>query len=132
MPERNSKANKIIFAAIRLPCPLWGGEELIAILPGSSTAGAKNVAEKIRGCIANARFSYNGNIIPVTISLGVTEVMASNTDPETPFIRVDEAMYRAKKDGRNRVQVISDLSFCKISGSNLQAGQPAGLKQTER
>ena len=110
----------------------YGGEELIAILPGSGAAGAQNVAEKIRCCIANARFYYKDDIIPVTISLGVTGVMASDTDPEAPFIRVDEAMYRAKKDGRNRISVISDLSFCKIAGSNLQAGQLAGMEQTER
>ena len=58
--------------------------------------------------------------------------MASDTDPDTPFIRVDEAMYRAKKGGRNRVCVITDLSFCKMLKSNLQTGQLAGVEQTER
>ncbi len=110
----------------------YGGEELIAILPGSGAAGAQNVAEKIRSCIANARFYFKDEILPVTISLGGTVVMTSDTDPDTPFIRVDEAMYRAKKGGRNRVCVITDLSFCKMLESNLQAGQLAGVEQTER
>ena len=110
----------------------YGGEELIAILPGSNSAGAQYVAEKIRNCIAKARFYYKGEIIPVTISLGVTGVMASDTDPDSAFIRVDEAMYRAKKDGRNRVCVITDLSFCKMLESNFQTGQLADVKQTER
>jgi diguanylate cyclase len=110
----------------------YGGEELIVILPGSDAAGAQNVAEKIRSCIANARFCFKDEIIPVTISLGVTVVMASDTDPDTPFIRVDEAMYRAKKGGRNRACVITDLSFCKMLDSNLQTGQLAGVEQTKR
>ncbi|MGO9481311.1 MAG: GGDEF domain-containing protein [Candidatus Kryptoniota bacterium] len=100
----------------------YGGEELIAILPGSDAEGARNLAEKVRRRIENARFSYKDEIIPVTISLGVTGVMASDTEPDTPFIRVDAALYQAKKDGRNRVRVITDLSFCKILESNFQTG----------
>jgi diguanylate cyclase len=96
----------------------FGGEELIVILKGSGVGDARNVAEKIRSCIERAHFCYKDEKIPVTISLGVTEVMASDTDPETPFIRVDEAMYRAKKDGRNRVSVITDMSFWKVSEGN--------------
>ncbi len=82
----------------------YGGEELIAILNGSDAANARDIAEKIRSRIEKTRFCYKDVVIPVTISLGVTEVMASDTDPEAPFIRVDEAMYRAKKDGRNMVR----------------------------
>src|SRR5208337_4889161 len=63
----------------------YGGEELIAILNGSSAASARDIAEKIRGRIERTRFCYKDVIIPVTISLGVTEVMASDTDPEAPF-----------------------------------------------
>lgn len=85
----------------------YGGEELIAILHKCDSASARNVAEKIRRRIEPTRFSYRDETIPVTISLGVTEVIPSDTEPETPFIRVDEAMYQAIKDGRNRVCVIS-------------------------
>jgi diguanylate cyclase (GGDEF)-like protein len=103
----------------------FGGEELIVILKGSGAGDARNVAEKIRGFIERTRFSYKDEIIPITISLGVTEVMASDTDPETPFIRVDEAMYRAKNDGRNRVCAITDLSFRKIPQSSFPDGRVA-------
>ncbi|MGO9311290.1 MAG: GGDEF domain-containing protein [Syntrophobacteraceae bacterium] len=106
----------------------YGGEELIAILPGSDAEGARNLAEKIRRRIENIRFSYKDEIIPLTISLGVTGVLASDTDPDTPFIRVDAAMYQAKEDGRNRVCVITDLSFCKTSGGNFQTGRLAGME----
>jgi diguanylate cyclase len=85
----------------------YGGEEIIAILPGSSSQDSQKVAEKIRSRVESTRFTYLNEHIPVTISLGVTEVMPEDKDPEAPFIRVDEAMYRAKKQGRNRVCVSS-------------------------
>jgi len=81
----------------------YGGEELIAILHGSNAANALKVAEKIRVRIENTRFCYQDKIIPITTSLGVTEVLPGDNNPEIPFIRVDDAMYRAKKAGRNRV-----------------------------
>ncbi len=81
----------------------YGGEEFIAVLDGSNAKDAQNVAEKIRYRIEKARFCYHEQIIPVTISVGVTEVMRSDTDAEVCFFRADEALYQAKKDGRNRV-----------------------------
>lgn len=81
----------------------YGGEEMIAIVYGSDAKNARSVAEKIRDCIEKARFHYRDEIIPLTVSLGVTEVTPTDTDPETPFIRADEAMYWAKQGGRNKV-----------------------------
>lgn len=85
----------------------YGGEEMIAILPSSSAQDSWRIAEKVRTRVETARFTYMNKHIPVTISLGVTQVMPEDKDPEAPFIRVDEAMYRAKKEGRNRVCVSS-------------------------
>jgi diguanylate cyclase (GGDEF)-like protein len=81
----------------------YGGDELIAILYGSNSESALNVAEKIRRKIEEARFHYLDRIIPMTISLGVTEVQPCDTDPDIPFLRVDKAMYQAKKDGGNKI-----------------------------
>ncbi len=81
----------------------YGGEELIVILHGCDSKDAANIAEKIRRRIEKTRFIYHDATIPVTVSLGVTEIIPSDTELEAPFIRVDEAMYRAKKEGRNRV-----------------------------
>jgi diguanylate cyclase (GGDEF)-like protein len=101
----------------------YGGEEMIAILYGSDARSARDVAEKIRNRIEKTCFSYRNEIIPITVSLGVTEVNPSDTEPEIPFIRADEAMYRAKRDGRNRVRVITDLPFCKIRGGDFVTGR---------
>lgn len=84
----------------------YGGEELIVILPGSSATDAQRIAEDIRLRIDRTRFYFQETVIPLTISLGVTEVQQADTNPEMPFIRVDEAMYCAKREGRNRVCVV--------------------------
>ena len=87
----------------------YGGEELIAVLHQCDAQNASKVAEKIRRRIENTRFCYRDDTISITISLGVTEAIESDIETETPFIRVDEAMYKAKLNGRNRVCLSTDL-----------------------
>lgn len=84
----------------------YGGEEFVAILEGSSAENACSIAERIRVLIEKTRFYARDKEIPVTISLGVTEVRPTDGDAETLFNRVDEVMYQAKKEGRNRVCLI--------------------------
>jgi diguanylate cyclase len=96
----------------------YGGEELIIILDGSNALDARNVAEKIRGRIEKARFHFQNESISVTISAGVTEVVPSDGDPDFPFSRVDEALYRAKEQGRNKVRVVTDLSYRRLPASD--------------
>jgi diguanylate cyclase (GGDEF)-like protein len=81
----------------------YGGEEFAIILPGTNREGACIVAEKVRRAIEMTRFYYQNQSLPVTISLGVTEVKSTDPEPETVFSRSDDAMYRAKREGRNRV-----------------------------
>ncbi len=83
----------------------YGGEEFVAILAGTNRTDARTVAEKIRSVIERTHFRYRDTEIPVTISLGVTEVMSSDGGTEAIFVRADDAMYESKKSGRNRVTV---------------------------
>jgi len=79
----------------------WGGEEFVILAPNINKEQAKMLAEKIRKLIAHHRFKY---VDHVTVSLGVTEFMP--TDTKESFIkRADEALYLAKRKGRNRVEV---------------------------
>jgi polar amino acid transport system substrate-binding protein len=77
----------------------WGGEEFLIILPNTPFESALKVAEKIRKVVEN----YNFKGINVTISLGVSEII-ENEQIEYAIKRADEALYEAKKSGRNQVK----------------------------
>jgi diguanylate cyclase (GGDEF)-like protein len=79
----------------------WGGEEFIIIAPETDLGRAKALAERIRTAIGNYRFDQTGKI---TISFGVTEFKENDTE-DTFIRRADDAMYKAKEKGRNRVEV---------------------------
>ena len=79
----------------------WGGEEFIIIAPETDLGRAKALAERIRTAIENYRFDQAGKI---TISFGVTEFKENDTE-DTFIRRADDAMYKAKEKGRNRIEV---------------------------
>ncbi len=79
----------------------WGGEEFLILLPETNAADACILAEKLRGLIATENFAYAGNR---TASFGVATYHLA--DDETSMVaRADEALYRAKEKGRNRVEI---------------------------
>lgn len=80
----------------------WGGEEFMILLPETPLEKAKLVAEKLRRAIEKGDF---GKVGKVTASFGVTQLKDEDT-PETFIKRVDQAMYLAKRKGKNRVEVI--------------------------
>jgi diguanylate cyclase (GGDEF)-like protein/hemerythrin-like metal-binding protein len=79
----------------------WGGEEFVVLASSTGYREGATLAEKIRDKVERHQFSSVG---PVTISLGVAEHIATEST-EIWFRRVDEALYRAKHSGRNRVSV---------------------------
>ncbi|WP_147307617.1 GGDEF domain-containing protein [Wenzhouxiangella sediminis] len=80
----------------------WGGEEFLLLLPDTDRDGAVDVAEKIRRTISEHPIGCNGQEVPVTISFGVAEL--TDSDQVADLIRrADDAMYRAKAQGRDRV-----------------------------
>ena len=84
----------------------FGGEEFIILLPGISADDAQLIAERVRTGVAEYFFydENSGQRIPVTISLGVAELEESSSMEEL-LNNADQALYRAKKQGRNQVQV---------------------------
>lgn len=84
----------------------YGGEEFAVLMPGTDLTSARKAAERVREAIAYTRFSgQDGAALPaVTVSCGVA---ASGPDdrPDTLIRRADDALYRAKGLGRNRVEV---------------------------
>lgn len=84
----------------------WGGEEFLAILPDTSAAQARALAERIRAAIQVAQLDVEEAVVRITASVGVAggEVPADLAAHWTALIReADDAMYRAKAGGRNQV-----------------------------
>jgi len=82
----------------------WGGEEFIVILKKCGLDMAFDMAEKIRLRIVNSPAGFGGRSITVTVSLGVAEYVKDESE-DSLLRRVDEALYRAKQKGRNRVEM---------------------------
>lgn len=80
----------------------YGGEEFIAILSETDTEGGVVFAEKVRKYVQKARFMYKGERIEVTVSSGVSE-RKKHVSLKALINSADEYLYKAKKDGRNRV-----------------------------
>jgi diguanylate cyclase (GGDEF)-like protein/PAS domain S-box-containing protein len=78
----------------------WGGEEFVVLTPMENLDSCRQIAERFRESSATATFPVVGQI---TISIGVAEVQAGDSW-EQAFARADAALYRAKAEGRNRVQ----------------------------
>jgi diguanylate cyclase len=81
----------------------YGGEEFVAVLAHTGKEHAIQVAERIRCAIAEDPVAHGGERLTVTISIGVA-VQAGAIDPTGLFDRADQALYRAKRLGRNRVE----------------------------
>jgi two-component system cell cycle response regulator len=80
----------------------YGGEEFVIVLPETSLAGAVALAENLRGRVGGHGFSFQGEQIPVTISIGCA--LLQDDKAATDLIqRADEKLYQAKRSGRNRV-----------------------------
>jgi diguanylate cyclase (GGDEF)-like protein len=76
-----------------------GGEEFLTVLPGIDLRAGHEVAERLRQAVEQARPTD----IPITISLGVSAARGARVDYDTLFKTADEALYEAKRTGRNRV-----------------------------
>jgi len=80
----------------------FGGEEFMALLSETDSEGGVRFSEKVRVKVEKSRFMYKGKRISVTVSCGVSE-RKNNSSLSSTVKKSDEALYKAKKDGRNRV-----------------------------
>jgi diguanylate cyclase (GGDEF)-like protein len=79
----------------------FGGEEFVVLLPEQDRTRARAAMERVRKAVERSA--------PVTISVGITELRRDDLD-ETAIERADEALYEAKRSGRNRVVVTHDVA----------------------
>lgn len=85
----------------------YGGEEFAVILPDTDQAGAEQIAESLRVAVQDSRIPHKMSKVSeyVSISVGVgTGTPTRDTSPELLIETADQALYRAKEDGRNRVK----------------------------
>lgn len=82
----------------------YGGEEFAILSKNTSKNEGLEIAERICESIRNTKFIYEGQVIPVTVSIGVA-AQRKPQEAKTLFDIADKALYRAKRSGRNQVQV---------------------------
>jgi diguanylate cyclase len=83
----------------------YGGEEFVVVLSGVGAEAALRVAESLRKRIENLGFHGQQRPVRITLSCGVT-VLRGDDSPDTAFERADSALYRAKRGGRNRSELL--------------------------
>ncbi|MGZ8324116.1 MAG: PleD family two-component system response regulator [Rhodoplanes sp.] len=82
-----------------------GGEEFVVVMPDTNRAVAAKLAESLRRRIASEPFQVQAAGLPVevTVSVGISGLSAGDDTPAKVLKRADEALYRAQREGRNRV-----------------------------
>lgn len=85
-----------------------GGEEFVVLLDVANAAEAAAAAERIRSAIEASPAPLASKPLPMTASIGVSVMTASDADYDSLLKRADQALYKAKQDGRNRVELRKD------------------------
>jgi two-component system cell cycle response regulator len=81
-----------------------GGEEFVIVMPGVDVQAAARIAERARHAVQQEPFvmANTGQTIAITASIGLAE-RRDDTNPHELYRRADQALYRSKSEGRNRV-----------------------------
>jgi diguanylate cyclase (GGDEF)-like protein len=98
----------------------FGGDEFVVLLPETGAKGARDVAERMRKSIAETPLNLDGKSVFVTVSIGIASYPEDGAGIDVIMERADQAMYRAKNSGRNRV-----ISFVHALDTH-DEGLPAG------
>lgn len=83
----------------------YGGDEIVVLLPNTSLDGARAAADKLMQGVRDLEVRHRGHLIPVSISVGVAAHPVHGVDAESVLRAADQALYRAKAEGRNRIVV---------------------------
>ncbi|MDR7192144.1 diguanylate cyclase [Luteimonas terrae] len=83
----------------------YGGEEFIAVLPGRDGAEARAVGERMRTAVENCEVRHETQRVRLTVSIGIATRQRGEDAPAAAVARADKALYAAKRQGRNCVQV---------------------------
>jgi diguanylate cyclase (GGDEF)-like protein len=87
-----------------------GGEEFALVMPDTDLVGGKELCERIRQAVYEARINIGSQSVSVSISIGVTSLGVHETAVSAAMIRADNALYDAKHKGRNLISLHGDAS----------------------
>lgn len=82
-----------------------GGEEFALLLPGTEAVEARQFAERLRERVAGVEVEAGGGRLAVTVSIGIASLKRDDASADAALARADDALYHAKENGRNRVEV---------------------------
>lgn len=104
----------------------YGGEEFCVVLPETDLEGAHTVAERIRSNVEALEFKVKGEVVPVTVSVGVSAfIPETDEEPNSIIMQSDEALYTSKENGRNQVTLYQNqepqsIDQCSTAPSNVK------------
>ncbi len=85
-----------------------GGEEFAVVLAEANIKSVKSIAERIRLKTEESKTFFHDSAVTVTVSIGISKLGEDEDDITEALKRADRAMYRAKKEGRNRIRIFSE------------------------
>ena len=88
----------------------YGGDEFLIILPDTPVIGAQQAAESVRRKMATLAIVAGGKTLPVTVSIGVAEAGPGELGVSALIERADHALYRAKREGKDRCHTADGLA----------------------
>jgi diguanylate cyclase (GGDEF)-like protein len=88
----------------------YGGEEFLVLLPETPLHGARRVAETLRREIAERPVPWAGEGLTITASFGLAQTIPGEVNVQAVIARADQALYRAKDDGRNCVRIAAETA----------------------
>jgi diguanylate cyclase (GGDEF)-like protein len=108
----------------------WGGDEFCALLPRAKAEQAEAVARRVQQSFEGFAFSYAGQLIKMSVSIGIVSDMGQTRRLSDLVLRADAALYQAKVAGRNRYAIAPEVSIQREGlpvGPELRraSGQPA-------
>jgi len=98
----------------------YGGEEFLVLLPETPLHGARRVAETLRKEIADRPVPWAGEALAITASFGLAQTLPGEVNVQAVIARADQALYRAKDDGRNCVRIAAETATLIADDSNRQ------------
>lgn len=110
----------------------YGGEEFVMVLPGLDTTRAAEVAERVRIAVIALASSSRVAVPSLSLSFGVADLEGGASDGAALVDAADQALYAAKQNGRNRVEIYTDRKVDAGVKTTPVAGEPTPIKPSDQ